>query len=386
MRYILWLQWDRFYIGEEQAGEPPRVVLREGRILDANSAAREKGIVIGEGTNLTRDCVLEQWKPEDYEARQREWLDICAEFTGIVEPIDQHIAALDLTDHPAKVEIVDRLVRRLVKRVGRPLLYGAASTKWIARLAALHADNGLALRDPATFLSNLRVIEMSPVDLAIRERLPFLGYHTIGSAAKIPLTTLQDQFGNRGLVIAQAAQGGVYHPVEALYPPGVLRECFLFESPIEDEETLRAGLLRLARRLEGRLADRQAHEMTLELEREDGMVQTVSRRLAKPVHNALSAVAAMREPLVSLLPVAVEGVEESPRLGYTALRITLADLRPIRRNQAALISTDQRPTVDSALRTVRSAFGEQAVRLGRDIEVPRRRRVLSLWSQAVGWY
>jgi len=419
--YILWLCWKHFYV-HDVLDEGPVVVVRDKRVLDANPAAIQRGIQVGmehrQAANLVQGCLFRLWDREAFVERQTEWLDICAEFTGIVEPIDQHIAALDLSGHPRRIETTEKLVRRLGKHMHLHVAHGAAGSKWVAELASGYLENGLAVRNPEGFLSQLPVENLLPVAPEHRARLEFLGYRTIGQVAKVPLQTLQDQFGQEGLTIALAAKGGVSEPVRALYPLDSLRECFLFESPVEDWETIRLTRNLLASRLAGRLDGRQSSFVTMEIEREDGEVETLERAFTKAIYNPLTTAAALNVllpgartsssasgiPGVSsgetviekLIPNAKppiwlqesnEPPEPLPALSpIVAIRVTLKQLERVRQRQHLLIESSSRPVAESAVRYVQNTFGDRAIRLGVEIVPPRRERVLREWRHATGWY
>jgi DNA polymerase-4 len=401
MRHILWLEWEGFYAAE---GAGAVAVVRDKTVLDVSQAAKRMGVRPGMDVpqlrSLAPDCRMHDWHAEEYAERQRAWLDICAEFTGILEPIDQHIAALDLTDHPNRLDITDRLIRDLVKAVRRPLKYGSAPSKWIAKLAALGNDLGGAVQYPEAFLAPLPVACLLPVEEAHRQRLEFLGYRSIGDVAGIPGDILRDQFGEAGLTIAQAARGGQYEPVRALYPLNSLRECFFFESPVEDWQALGAAISLLADRIDRRIEGLQSSNVELSIESEDGTVDVYARRFTKPIHNRLSAVAALRLLLdawnASLSPLEEPGgvpPVASPSLAggsgpiaVAALRVTLTELEPLRQRQRPLFDARVRPAAEAAVRYVQNTFGEGAIRLGSTIELPRRELVLREWRRATGWH
>lgn len=378
MRYILWLEWLHFYTSGE---EGPTVAVRDKLVLDANRAARgceiSPGMTLRQAKNLCREVKVIEWKAEDYSGLQVQWLDVCTEFTGIIEPIDQHIAALDLSAHPHRIEIVERLVRKLVATMKLPLLYGAAPSKWIANLAAHQQDMGLAATQPETFLAELPVSCLAPAEEADRRRLAFLGYHRIGDVIAIPDEVLRGQFGDSASIIARAARGGVYEPVRALYPPDSIQDCFLFESGVMDWESIHQAMTALSRRIGSRLQGRQSSTIELWIERDEDGAQHVSRKTTKPIHNHLT----LRAALSLLFNEQMEQVA-SPVAG---IRVALRNLVETRYKQVHLVENDTRPEAHAALNYVQNTFGESAVRLGSEIVLPRRERVLREWRRTVGW-
>lgn len=381
---ILWLEWDGFYTID--SGDRPLAIVRNRIVLDSNRAARRKsvfqGMTVRQVRTLAQDCELKDWSEDEYEERQRQWLDICAEFTGIIEPIDQHIAALDLSAHPNRLDITEALIRRLATHLNIPLKYGSSTSTWIARLAAEREDAGLAHEDPKSFLASIPVRRFLPIPQEHRERLMFLGYRTIGQVAQIPLPVLKQQFGDLGHTISQAARGGYTEPVRPLYPPNSLRECILFESPIEDLEVMQETLKVLAQRIAVRLEGRQSSNMELIVEMEDSTIHINERSFTKPIYSFVSALAALR----LLFPDLTAPEEETEaRCGFAALRVTLTEIEPIRQRQHLLIEAKTRPAVKSAVHYIQNTFGEGAIKLASQVEVPRRERVLREWRHATGW-
>jgi DNA polymerase-4 len=371
-------------------------------VLDVNSAARTKeirpGMDVPQARNLAQDCRFTPWREEAYADRQRDWLDVCTDYSGGIEPIDQHIAALDLTGHGNPIDIAERVVRALVTRVGLPLRYGSAGTKWVAKLAAHRDDTGLAATDPSSFLAGLPTSDLLPVSPESRERLVFLGYPTIGQVAKIPLSVLLDQFGQESLTISQAVRGGCAPPVAPLYPRDALVECFHFETAVEDGEVIWEVLSRLAKRIARRFHGRQGSLVELSIETEDGRAVGQTRRFTRPLHDLSTVLAALRAlfPLLSK-----EGKGVTMRDGsadefldtadhrpdaVSSMRIVVRDLEFVRPGQKFFFEpTSASRQSEAAVSEIRNTYGEGAVRLASEIELSRRQRVLREWREATGW-
>jgi hypothetical protein len=166
-----------------------------------------------------------------------------------------------------------------------------------------------------------------------------------------------------------------------MYPLGSVRECFLFESPVEDWETIRAAAADLAKRVGARLENRQGSTLLLELEDENGKVRGARRRFTKQIHHHASAMVAIRTLLDSLITASEEKVEP-----ISAIRATLTELESLRVGQHRLIDSGARPQTDNAMLYVQRTFGEGAVRLASKIEAPRRSQVLKEWRDATGWH
>jgi DNA polymerase IV len=378
--YVLWIELKGFYAEES---DEPIVVVRDGIVLDANDTARRRGMEVGISLRQARAMlhggVFRTWLREEYEARSRAWLDRCVDFTGVIEPADQHSAWLDLSLHPNPVDVAERLIAVLNKTTGLQVSYGAATSKWIACLAALHGDCGLAVRDPAAFLAALPTAELLPVLPEHRERLRLLGYHTIGEVAALSLPTLREQFDEQGLLIHAASLGSLQHPAQAVYPPSSITESIVFDGAVETTEMIHDACRALAQGIGARLSNRglQSGKLRLTLELEDGKLQPLSRVFTKPLRCPRSVHAALR--------LLIDPALDSP---IASIRAVVPDLEKVRQFQPSLIegASPRGPLqADAAIRQVRTVFGDRSVQLGKEIVLPRRLKVLKEWKHATGW-
>ncbi len=371
-----------FYASHFPSESKPLIVVRDQHVLDANPLALSKSVVRGmplrQAKALADGCEVRSWKQEDYADRQMAWLDVCTDYTGTIEPIDQHIAALDLSSHPKPLDIAEKLIRHLAPKPPVSLRYGAAKSKWIAKLASDHHDMGRALEEPAKFLAPLAIMNLLPIQLTHRERLLFLGYPTIGDVAKVPLQVLQNQFGQEGITIKSAANGGYLDLVNPLYPRDSFKESLIFDGPADNLQTIDHALVSLARRLGQRLQQNgvQSSKLTLQFETEDQKKTNLSRTFTKPILNTKSALNSLR-----LLTQDAFGEH------VASLRVSITDLQAVSHRQSALFDADcfDRPKATAAVQYVRRVFGEESIRLASQVEIARRVKVLKEWQHATGW-
>ena len=182
-------------------------------------------------------------------------------------------------------------------------------------------------------------------------------------------------FGANALKISQAARGFCFDTVQPLYPKGCLIEHFYFESPVESLQTIEATLRELANRLAYRLSGQQAGSVVIWLEAEDGSIETIERKLKRPIHGANGVWAALRTVLE----------QTPPEVSLTRVSAKLDDLEPIQSRQNTLFLKDRQLSPDANVKTLRAAYGEGAVMRAGDLEVPRRKLVLREWKRATGW-
>jgi nucleotidyltransferase/DNA polymerase involved in DNA repair len=377
----LWLEVKRFYV-EPDDPDRPIIVVGKHHVLDVNHTAECKGIRRGmhirQARALADKVEVRSYQREDFEERYRLWLDLCLDYSGVVQPCGQHAAWVDLSSHPNPTDIAERLVRDLAAATGRGVECGIAGSCWVARLAARSHDWGLALRDPAAFLSPLPVSDLLPVAPEDRVRLRFLGYPTIGSVAVLPLPVLSSQFGDLGLLIRAAAKGGLADPVIPTYPPNHLVERFLFDSPTDRTEDVAVAAKHIAEALGRRLQeqDREAVRVRFTVETEEGVHHTTLRTFPHPLHHPATVHAAMRALLKKLPAQAIVSLQ----LMLLDLELIQAVEKPILEEQGTITKWTEMP-----LRHLKEIFGDQSICRASQIELPRRVRVLQEWKNAIGW-
>ncbi|MGV3616210.1 MAG: DNA polymerase ligase N-terminal domain-containing protein [Fimbriimonas sp.] len=384
-RHIFRIEVDRFYalpLGEDT----PLVVVRDGRVIDANENARAYGVKPGDAlrdaSNLIPHVKVHHWQADDYRERQAAWLDACTEFSDTIEPDDQHAAYLDLTNHPAPLDIADRAVAALQKTTGLPIRFGAGPSKWIAALATGRGIWGEAVKDPGRFLAPLPVAALQALPPNVRERLHFLGYRSIGEVAELGLGHLQNQFGGEtGLLIHQAATGVLTESVRATYPPNSVADRILFPDPVDSLETLAFNYGRLADRLGSHLSQKGLEGSHLEFgrETEDAGWTTHAREFARPLRCERTVLTGIKAVAGACPPVdTVSGV-----------RVRMKNLKRVQSYQPAFVgramADDRAVQLGRALTQLQTTFGETSVRRASEVPIERRVRVLKEWQRALGW-
>lgn len=396
MHYFLYLELSGFYARVWTESDPswalkPLVVHRAKRVLDLNDCARAVGVKPGMGLDeakvLLQGSGLIPYEEEPYRASQARWLDVVSEFSSCIEPGDPHSAWADLSGHPDPFAIASSIRSAVGKVSGSHVSIGLASSKWLSRLTCdLTGDTDLllwedamreALEDPVSFLKDIPVSFLYPVDPVFLERLKFLGYRTIGQVASIPLKTLRGQFGNDALRIYSASRGGLQDHVKPLYPPDAIVSKIAFDGGISNSETLSISLQSLARKLAKALSDREScgAEIELKIYFEESCLER-SRTFSKPMRTARDVFSALsrmvfdvQEPVYSILA-------------------KMPGLKKARERQSGLF-TMQRTGDDSAagcaIENVRQVFGDKSVLRASEVAEPRRVRVLRAWSHATGW-
>jgi DNA polymerase IV len=179
-----------------------------------------------------------------------------------------------------QMEFAARVAGYLERRLlSRPAL-GIASGKFVARTAA-----GLAAMTPCgasvravpagserSFLAPLSVLDHLPVDPGLIGRMKLFGLRTMADLARLPLASVEAQFGAEGRRALRLARGEDTSPLVPWDPPQRMEESSRLDPPVDNL----TPLLFVARGLVDRLGTRlmegghAATVIRLSLELEDG--------------------------------------------------------------------------------------------------------------------
>lgn len=398
---IVCLRLDGFYTRRFENDGRPLVVLRDKVVLDCDQPASSRGVQVGmtqrEAKSVLFDGRFEQWDVDEFREAQAAWLDACCEFSDAVEPVDQHMAFVDLSLHPDPVDILQQMAYQVGYVSGCRVVSGCARVKWLASVALGEGDYGRAYSDPAGFLSDLHTMRLEPIPIEHRERLVMLGYHTAGAVAELPMKVLQAQFGDDAVTIYRCLRGGCSEPVLAAYPQRCLSSRFRFDDPTDSLEAIDNALVRLSTQLGKRLMadDLQGCDLHVVAVREEGE-QRIERRYAKPIQSKASVLFCLRrlvEELASDLSNRPDSSDEyhlSPEAmnRWTGIRVRMPNLALAKRKQANLYTqkaTDQLQAADFAMSQLHKTFGMDSIVLAAQVAESRRKRVLKVWKDAIGW-
>lgn len=344
------------------------VVLRDKVVLDSDAKSRAMGIAPAIASSEARyaarggEVRFVDYKPEDYAEAARVWLDVCAEYTGVIEPIDPHCAYLDLQALPAAHEIAEPLAADIYRAVRLCPQVSIANSKLVARLA------GKAMRpgQDASFLSSLPIESLWPVKIEHRRRLRFLGYRTIGEVAALPSSLLTKQFGNDGISILRWAMGIDESQVRALYPPEEVSDKFYFPQPAKNDAEIEVALQHLSRCISGKLFSRGAQTRKISLQvifeaQEQGAERTFNR----PMRSAGALLTGIR---LTLRQIQVDR-------DVCAILATVAP-EPATDAQFAIETEQERGDACPAVQRLKETFGVNAIFAAKEVATPRRRLLL----------
>jgi DNA polymerase IV len=387
---ILHADLDAFFASVEQRDTPDLrgrpLAVGGGVVLAASYEARAYGVRSAMGARAARRLcprlVVVPPRMPAYSEASRAVFAVFRDTAPVVEGLSIDEAFLDVggLDHLAGPprDIAIALRRQVWEEVGLPITIGAASTKFLAKVAsALAQPDGLLIVPPAGELALLHLLpveRMWGVGPVTAAKLHRHGITTIGELARLSDRRLME--------IAGRASGRRLHALARNHDPrrvrtGRRRHSMGAQRALGRRgprtpaalDAVAVGLVdRLARRLRGR--DLVARTVVLRLRFDDFSRAARARTLAEATAETPVVLAAARTLLAAARP-------DIDTRGITLLGITLTNLEPAGAVQLALpVEGSANAALDRAIDDVRERFGAAAVTratlVGRDpgIEMP----------------
>ncbi|NAS22685.1 DNA polymerase IV [Herbidospora sp. NEAU-GS84] len=309
---ILHVDMDAFFAAVELIERPelrgtPVIVGAAGArgvVLSATYEARRFGVHSAMPmTRAMRLCPQATVIPPShgkYGAISKGVFEIFHAVTPLVEPLSVDEAFLDVGGARRRlgspVQIAAAIRAQVAERFGVTCSVGVASTKFVAKLASRQCKPDGLLVVPAEgvveFLHPLPVAALWGVGERTEQALTRLGIKTVGDLARVPVATLQREFGAAGSHLAALAWGRDERRVTAHVPDKSIGNEETFAHDVDDPETIMRELLRLSERVAARLraAGYVGRTVSVKLRRSDFTTITRSRTLreatdvAKEIH------------------------------------------------------------------------------------------------------
>lgn len=210
---------------------------------------------------------------------------IFREITPLVEPLALDEAFLDVSGslrrlgRPARIGEMIRA--QVAEQAGITCSVGIASTKFVAKLATTQCKpDGLLVvpeADVLDFLHPLPIAALSGVGERTEEALTRLGLRTVGDLARVPVDTLQREFGAVGSQLAALAWGRDPRPVVSQEPDRSIGAEETFPRDVDDPALIRRELLRLAEKTAARLRSAGRVGRTVSIKLRFANFRTVTR-------------------------------------------------------------------------------------------------------------
>ncbi|MBS3179676.1 MULTISPECIES: DNA polymerase IV [unclassified Pseudoclavibacter] len=332
---ILHVDMDAFFVAVELLERPdligkPVIVggTRErGVVSSASYEARARGVrsamPMHQAIARCPEAVVLPGSMHKYREASQQVMEIFREFTPLVEPLSIDEAFLDVSGASLLFgtpgEIAARLRERVKAQTGLTCSVGAASTKFVAKLASGKCKpNGMLViphEETIPFLHHLPVGALWGVGEKSEAKLRGIGIHTVFDLAHTPVPVLERAVGKAGAAkLSALAWGRDERGVEEAHREKSISHEQTFFEDVADfvflEREVRAQADAVATRL--RRAGLQARQVGIKLRWSDFSTITRSHTLAEPSdvgHSLyLEAREMLRAALVPPRPVRLIGV------------------------------------------------------------------------------
>ena len=414
------------------------IIHARGRIAalspEAEQAGLSQGMPLGQAYAICPHAEALPYDEDLYRAAQRRVLDICAAHLSVIEPFSLHELFFDLANADDSAKLIIEIV---TAQAGFTLQAGAGSSKLVARIVALQSDpqavgrafpslrSGQALRPPhdhghggnrnprptdpreklhplivpkgheAQFLAPLPLSRLWLLDPDTIEHLQALGITTIGLLQQTPPSHLL-RFGRMGRRLRELAVGIDRSPVRACYPPPLIEARLALGEGAQSMTVIETGLRRLARQMANQMRQREqgCRRVGLEIETDDGRSLSQSLRLSVTVASEQELFRAAERLLGRLLEPGL--TRANPMAPITALMFRAADLQHCAGVQLDLLgdrvgatlgvardrqADERRERLTEVVASAQKRFGARSVRWAREVETPRRERMLACLAE-----
>jgi len=252
-----------------------------------------------------------------------------------------------------------------------PLCLGLASSKFVARAAALYADGTAVPGDgAAAFLAPLP-LETLELDSGSLERFAILGVHTLGELAALPHGPFVRRFGMDAARWHDRASGIDRRPLVPRPREMRIDRTLYGEGTAVHEEAVLFALRTLVARVvdDLNLTGKRCGKLILILECEDGEVCEIATRVAQPTAQA--------NTLFELLRARLEGVVLQSAVA--GLRLSAESLEDGGVQMALFSGSDPDPdTLGIVIARLDAALGEAHAMRARVVDGPRIERRFAL--------
>ena len=390
---ILHVDMDAFYASVEELDDPglvgkPVVVggTPDGRgvVAAANYTARRYGIhsamPAARARRLCPHAVFIRSRMDRYVEVSRELRDIFARYTPLLEPLSLDEAFLDVTSSLRLFGDGQAIARRIKEEIrdelGLVASVGVAPNKFLAKLASdLDKPDGLVVVPTdaiEAFLEPLPVSRLWGVGKVSNRDLAEMGVYTIGDLRRLPEELLVSRFAKSAAHWARLARGIDDRRVVPDRDAKSISHETTFATDIGDAEVLRSWLLELTEQVATRLRRQGLRGKTVLIKVRYADFHTVTRSESLDAPSNVT-----RELYVTAARLLQAQLARSPRpvrlLGMGASGITSEELE-----QGQLFETEDREQqrrIDTVVDSIKSRFGNRALRRGGGARRPGDRRL-----------
>ena len=390
---ILHVDMDAFYASVEELDDPglvgqPVVVggTPDGRgvVAAANYAARRYGIhsamPAARARRLCPQAVFLRARMDRYVEVSRALRGIFARYTPLLEPLSLDEAFLDVTSSLRLfgdgLAIARRIKGEIRAELGLVASVGVAPNKFLAKLASdLDKPDGLVVVPTdaiEAFLEPLPVSRLWGVGKVSNRDLAEMGVHTIGDLRRLPEALLVSRFANTAAHWARLARGIDDRRVVPDRDAKSISHETTFATDIDDPEVLKSWLLELTEQVATRLRRQGLRGKTVFIKVRYADFHTVTRSESLDAPSNVT-----RELYVTAARLLQAQLARSPR-PVRLLGMGVSALTAGAHAQGQLFETEDREQqrrIDTVVDSIKSRFGNRALRRGGGARRPGDRRL-----------
>jgi len=270
-RKIIHLDMDAFYAAIEQRDNPslrgkPVIVGgdpdRRGVVSTCSYEARKYGVHSAMASRtamrLCPHAVFIYPRFDAYKKASREFMNICADYTDLIEPLSLDEAFLDVTENKKNMIsatlIADEIRKRVLGETGLTVSAGVSYNKFLAKTASeINKPDGLAVIKPADalkFLESLPIGKFYGVGKVSEKRMIALGINNGLDLKNTDLEKLTRHFGKAGKFYYDIVRGIDYRPVSSTRERKSYGREITLDEDITDIDLIHSILREIAEELE----------------------------------------------------------------------------------------------------------------------------------------
>ncbi len=315
------------------------------------------------------DAVVIRPNMEKYRVAGEQVRRLMQDMTPLVEPLSIDEAFLDLSGTTAlhggpPAQTLVKLAKRIETEIGVTASIGLSFNKFLAKLSSdIDKPRGFAAvgrAEAVEFLAEKPVGILWGVGRSLRQRLERDGIHKVGQLRDRDMRDLVARYGTIGERLWRFARAEDFRRVEPESDAKSISAETTFEDDVDDLDTLKAVLWRLAEKVARRLrrAELATDGVQLKLKQADFKLLTRSRKLPGATRLADDIYAAASD----LLAREADG-RKFRLIGIGADRLVDGDQAD--RPDLADPDRARRTKVADAMEAVRAKFGDAAIGKGR---------------------
>lgn len=260
---------DAFYASVEQRDNPQlsnKAIAvggskERGVVMTASYEARKFGIKSAmpsvQAYRLCPQIIFVKPRFQAYQQVSKQIRDIFFRYTDLVEPLSLDEAYLDVTENKKAISSATRIAREIKKNILEETKLTASAgisiNKFLAKIASdYHKPNGISLILPhqvETFMDQLQIEKFHGIGKVTANKMRRMGIHKGSDLKHYSMERLLQLFGKNGKFYFEIAHGRDHRPVN----PQRIRKSIsvedTFEKDLNDRESLRFELLRIARKV-----------------------------------------------------------------------------------------------------------------------------------------